>query len=82
MTTFKKGPMTKKLLLKLPEDVHTSLKQYQIDRSSHDRKTTNLNTLLVELVKSGTARVPLNETATGILKRAVLKSEAKSVESN
>jgi hypothetical protein len=66
--------MSKKLLLVLDDDVHTSLKQYQIDRSSKDRTTTNLNKLLNEIVRAGT-NVTINAPATGILKRAALKSK-------
>jgi hypothetical protein len=60
--------MTKKLLLVLPDDVHSSLKEYQIDRSSQDRTRTNLNALLIEIIAAGTNRV--NDTANGILTRA------------
>ena len=69
--------MSKKLLLELPDDVHNDLKEYQIDLITETRKHTSLNELLIELVKSGTNRVPVNEIATGILRRAVLKSEAQ-----
>jgi hypothetical protein len=62
----------KSLMLKLPDDVHDSLKQYQIDRSSKDRTRTPLNALLVELIESGT-KMSVNPTANGILKRAALK---------
>ena len=65
--------MSKKLLLELPNDVHNDLKEYQIDLITETRKHTSLNELLIELIKSGTARVPVNETATGILRRAALK---------
>lgn len=64
--------ITKQLRLILPEDAHSALKQYQIDRSSQDRVRKTLNDLLIELIKSGT-NVSLNETATGILERAALK---------
>jgi hypothetical protein len=69
--------MTKKLLLVLDDDVHSSLKQYQIDRSSQDRTTRSLNKLLNELIKSGTS-VSVNETAIGILKCAALKKPVHS----
>jgi hypothetical protein len=70
--------MTKKLLLRLPDDVHSTLKGLQIDCNHVNRTTSSLNDVLVELVKSGTTRVPLNEIATGILKRAAAKNAVKS----
>jgi hypothetical protein len=67
--------MTKNLMLKLPDDVHASLKEYQIDRNFEDRTRTNLNNLLIEIIQAGTNRV--NATADGILKRAALKKESQ-----
>jgi hypothetical protein len=70
--------MTKKLLLKLPDEVHDSLKEFQIDCNHVTRTRSNLNTVLVELVRSGIARVPLSDTATAILKRAAAKKAEQS----
>jgi hypothetical protein len=70
--------MTKKVLLTLPDDVHDSLKEYQIDCNHVTRTRSNLNAVLVELVRSGMARVPLSDTATAILKRAAAKKAEQS----
>jgi hypothetical protein len=44
----------KSFLLKLPEEVHQSLKEYQIDRAAVDRTKTKLNDLLIEMILSST----------------------------
>jgi hypothetical protein len=64
--------MTKKLMLELPEDVHATLKEYQIDRQTADRRKTFLNDLLVEIIQTSK---PINDTARGILERAARKGE-------
>lgn len=61
--------MTKTLLLKFDDDIHTSLKEYQIKRVTQDSKITNLNKLLNELIKKGTS-FELGDKVTDILERA------------
>jgi hypothetical protein len=70
--------MTKKLLLVLPDDVHSTLTELQIDCNHVTRTRSSLNQVLVELVQAGKSHVPVNEIATGILKRAAAKNKAKS----
>jgi hypothetical protein len=67
--------MTKKLLLKLDDDIHTSLKEYQIKRVTQDSKITNLNKLLNELIKKGTS-FELGDKVTDILERAKNKDKS------
>jgi hypothetical protein len=64
--------MSKTLLLKLPDEVHETLKEYQIDRQTADRRKTFLNDLLVEIIQTSK---PINDTARGILERAARKGE-------
>jgi hypothetical protein len=41
-----------KLRLELPEEVHEAVKSVQIGRLAKDRVKTNLNDLLVELIRT------------------------------
>jgi hypothetical protein len=43
--------MTKKVLVILPDAVHATLREYQIDRTTKDRAHTSLSTLIAELVE-------------------------------
>ena len=48
--------MSKKLLLILPDEVHTALKEYQIDYTAQKRVMSNLNEVLVDIIKKAVKR--------------------------
>jgi hypothetical protein len=69
--------MSKKLLLVLDDDVHSALKEHQMDRITETRKQVSLNKLLNEIVRAGTHR--LSDNATDILERAAAKKADKTI---
>lgn len=80
LDTNLKGPVSMtKLRLELPETVHEAVKSVQFARAAKDGVKTNLNEILVELIRNSK---PVSKAAEAILKRAALKiAEVKSVES-
>jgi phosphotransferase system IIB component len=61
-----------KLRLELPTEVHEAVKSVQFKRAAKDGVKTNLNEILVELIRNSK---PVNRAANAILERVAKKSE-------
>jgi hypothetical protein len=62
------------LRLELPAEVHEAVKSVQFKRAAKDGVKTNLNEILVELIRNSK---PVNRAANAILERAALKKSEK-----
>jgi hypothetical protein len=46
----------KTLLLRLPDDIHSQLKDFQIDKVTRRRDTISLNSIIVEIISKVTEK--------------------------
>jgi hypothetical protein len=58
--------------LKLPDDVHDAVKGVQYARAVKDGTKTNLNEILIDLIRNAK---PVSKVVRGILERAARKGE-------
>lgn len=66
----------KKLRLELPETVHEAVRSVQFAQAAKDGVKTNLNEILVELIRTSK---PVSKAAEAILRRAAAKKADNTI---